>query len=420
MKIAQPKSSSKKPNIIIPLVEEDESYKLSKDNATSWELRTVPTNAASPTYKLMVRILEGNETPRQIVRWRKDVIKLCIGVNANTRESRQPIMEACMRPGPMNIFTATLRAHAELAYNEAMKTALAADTTAGNTDASDAVRANGIDHYRTDDHLDIGLQEVVANLLPRKVLPKVKRNLRRDMRKPLDMKVRTYFQALMRVNDEELPNLPPFGNRQFLTEDEILDILLFGTPRSWQQEMDRQGFDPVEKGLYETVEFMENIESVEDKPEFKEVKPKSSKTKTKGKDGESDSSSKKKAPYYCKHHGPNYTHDTADCRALKSKGTHSNKTWSRNKADEATSASKKELAALVAKIAKKEIKEGIKAGVKKQLAAVSKKRKSDSEDSESEECCLVQMLGKPLDGFNYKQMETLSIQDKEISDEISV
>ena len=82
--------------------------------------------------------------------------------------------------------------------------------------------------------------------MPRKVLAKVKRNLRRDMRKPMDMKVRPYFQALMRINTEELPSLPPFGNDQFLTEDEVLDILLFGTPRSWQQEMDRQGFDPVE------------------------------------------------------------------------------------------------------------------------------------------------------------------------------
>ena len=419
MKIAPTKSSPKKPPILIPLVEEDDSYKLSKDNATSWELRTVPTNNASPTYKVMVRILEGNETPRQICRWHKDVRKLCVGVNAADLDQRRPIMEACMRPGPLNIFNATLQAHAELAYEAALTAALQTDVTAGDTVASDAVRANGVDHYRHNDHLDIALQEVVTSLMPRKVLAKVKRNLRRDMRKPMDMKVRPYFQALMRINTEELPSLPPFGNDQFLTEDEVLDILLFGTPQSWQQEMDHQGFDPVESGLYNTVAFMENIESVEDKPEFKEVKSKPTKTK-KGKDGESDGSSKKKAPYYCKHHGPNYTHDTADCRVLKSKGTHSNKTWNRSKAEEAASASKKELAALVAKTVKKELKDGIKAGVKKQLAAVSKKRKSDEEESDGEECCLVQMLGKPLDGFDYSQMEHLSIRDKGVSDEVSV
>ena len=127
----------------------------------------------------------------------------------------------------------------------------------------------------------------------------------------------------MHINEEELPNLPPFRNRQFLSEDDILNILLFGTPQSWQNKMDCQGFDPVEKGLLATVTFMENLESVKDKPKFKEAKSKSKPNKSKkGKDsgGESDSS-KKKAPHCCKHHGPNCTHDMADCHILKKEST---------------------------------------------------------------------------------------------------
>jgi len=38
-----------------------------------------------------------------------------------------------------------------------------------------------------------------------------------------------------------------FNATQCLSDDEIVDILLFGTPKSWQQEMDRQGFDPLMK-----------------------------------------------------------------------------------------------------------------------------------------------------------------------------
>ena len=412
MKIA-PSSTSKtsnKPNIIFPLVEDDEEYKLSKNNSTSWELKTVPNDANSPTYKVMVRILEGNETPRQICRWHKDVLRVCVGVNATTLETREPIMKACMRPGPINTFHATTRAYAEAAYEAALEAAAQTDATNGNTDAADAVRAQGLDHYRNNGHLDIALREVVTSLLPRKVLAKTKRNLRRDMRKPVDMTVRKYYQAVSRINDEELPHLPPFGHGQFLGADEILDILLFGTPRSWQTEMDRQGFDPIEKGLLATVDFMENLESTEEKP-FQEAKSKNKKKSSDKNSGESKNSSKKTAPYFCKVHGPNYTHDTTDCRAAKkndsSKGKYPNKTWSR-KADEVTSASKKELAALVAKTIKKEVK----AGVKKQLASVSKKRKSDSADSD-EECALVQMLGKGLDGFNYQQMESLTISDKD-------
>ena len=64
MKIA-PSSTSKtnSKTIIFPLIEDDEEYKLSKTNSTSWELKTVPGDANSPTYKVLVRILEGNETP---------------------------------------------------------------------------------------------------------------------------------------------------------------------------------------------------------------------------------------------------------------------------------------------------------------------------------------------------------------------
>ena len=229
------------------------------------------------------------------------------------------------------------------------------------------------------------------------------------MRKPVDMSVRKYYQVISRINNEELPHLPPFGNGQFLNSDEVLDILLFGTPRSWQTKMDRQGFDPIEKGLLATVDFMENLESTEEKT-FQEVKPKNKKKGSDKGSGETKNSSKKTAPYFCKVHGPNYTHDTVDCRAAKksdsSKGKCPNKTWSR-KADEVTSASKKELAALVATTIKKEVK----AGVKKQLASVSKKRKSDNADSD-EECALVQMLEKNLDGFNYQQMESLTLNDK--------
>ena len=47
----------------------------------------------------------------------------------------------------------------------------------GNTNASDAVRANDIMHYVQDAHLDTALGLVVTNLLPRKILARVKQNM---------------------------------------------------------------------------------------------------------------------------------------------------------------------------------------------------------------------------------------------------
>jgi hypothetical protein len=78
------------------------------------------------------------------------------------------------------------------------------------------------------------------------------------------MKVRTYYQHLVRVNQDELPALPPFGRSQHLLDDEIIDILCYGTPKSWSREMDRQGFDPLTLTPTQVVDFLERIEQSED------------------------------------------------------------------------------------------------------------------------------------------------------------
>ena len=409
MKVVVPNENQgfqKKPNHILPLQEDvDETYGLDKTNSVSFELSTRPGTAGAATYKLQCRILSGDETPRQMIRWSHDVAKVCVGLNVNQLATRRPIMEACMRAGPMAVFRGAIAALARVAYNNALTTALAADQAAGNTTASDAVRANGEAFYLVNDMLDRGMQMVLANYLPRKVLARVKRSMRREMRKPATMKVRSYYQNLIRMNDEELPMLPPFQFANKLSQEELLDIVLFGTPKSWQLEMERQSFDPLEKGLHDTVDFMEGIEATEPQPEVAKAK-----SKTSGNDHNNKkkkkTSSEGKPPHYCEHHGANWTHDTKDCRLLNSKKSggnkFGNKTWNR-KATEASEQSKKELAVLIGKTVHK--------AIKKQLASVDKKRKSD----EDGECFLVEALSKDLDGFNYEAMEDLTIDDDEVS-----
>ena len=403
MKITVPKEngSQKRSSLILPLKEDvEETYTLDKTNSVSWELSTIPGTAGAATYKFQCRILTGDEQPRQMMRWRQDVRKVCIGLHVTTLATRRPIMEACMRTGPMAVFKGAIDAQARVAFIQALTAAEAVDIAAGNTVASDAVKNNGADHYILDEHLDVALNLVLSNYLPRKVLARVKRSMRRDMRKPADMKVRHYYQNLIRMNDEELPNLPPFQPNNKLSQDELLDILLFGTPRSWQKEMDRQQFDPIEKGLHDTVDFMEGLESTETNEETSKPKTKSLSNKKTKKGNDST-----KAPYYCEQHGANWTHNTKDCRFLKEKktGGFKNKTWNR-KASEASDQSKKDLAAILSKAVNK--------AVKKQLASVDKKRKSDDEEGE---CYLVDTLTQELEGFNYETMEGLTIEDDEVS-----
>ena len=88
----------------------------------------------------------------------------------------------------------------------------------------------------------------MTSSLPRQVLAEVKRALCQDMREPSDVKVRPHYQHLTRVNNKEITGLPPaFDATQKLSDEEMIDIILFGAPRTWQNEMDHQGFDPMEK-----------------------------------------------------------------------------------------------------------------------------------------------------------------------------
>ena len=423
MKIVPTKDiGPKKAPPILPLEDSEEEYLLDKTNSVTFELYTIPGTTTSTKYKYPVRILTGFETPRQLIRWRNDLAIVVKGLNLTLPAEIYAVHIACMRTGPLAVYQESVEGYKEEAYDEAMKQAKADDAAASSSTATvtteqDKVRNKGKDGFLEVIHLQhaVGVV-VVADALPRKALEKAKRALRRDMRKPVDMKVRKYYQSLIRINNEELPNLPPFERDQKLSQDEIIDILLHGTPRSWQNEMDRQGFDPMDKHPNEVVDFMENIESVEERP-FEKPKAKSSKDSKKSDKGSSPN--KKKSKYYCSHHGPNNTHDSKDCLVLKNGGGKTssnnnkskNKTWTK-KAAEANSASKKELAALIDKQVKK--------GVKKQLAAASKKRGSDDSDSDSDkECFLLETLQKGIDGFNYEEMEKLSIND-DISDEVSV
>ena len=56
----------------------------------------------------------------------------------------------------------------------------------------------------------------------------------------------------------------------------------------------------------------------------------------------------------------------------------------------------------------------VKKGVKKQLAAADKKQKSDDDSDSDEDCAPLQGLTGALHGFNYEQMENLSIDDDEV------
>ena len=106
------------------------------------------------------------------------------------------------------------------------------------------------------------INALLTTLMPNKIVRRIKRYLRREARKPLGMKVKSYLLHINCINFEEIPQLPPnLNDAQSLSANEISDIR---TPKSWQREMDRQGFDPMASATQQIVQFMERIEMSED------------------------------------------------------------------------------------------------------------------------------------------------------------
>ena len=419
MKIIPRKETPTKAPPILPL--ELEEIDKNKRKFVSHQLRTSPAEANSPTYKLSTLVLDGSETVREIIMHTISINKVLTGLNVTTIADKITVTKTLLGGNALTQFNQAV----ERVVTARMQVRVMA---APDDAAAQAIHDAGWDH--ADNYEDAQftryVQGMVEKLIPSRALAKVKRHLRRNCRKPHDMPVRSYFQNLQRINDEEIPRLPPFTARNKFREDEFIDIILYGTPKSWAMEMERQGFDPMDKTAEEVVTFMEQLESAEEHDKSsKTVDKKSSSSNKKQKGSNKSDGSSTKDLKYCELHGKNTTHTTAECRTLKNKGKDdkkvrfSNKTW-KKKADDGASTSKSEIAMLIKK------------AVRQELKSADKKRKASDDDSSDGENFNMEALSKGnLDGFNYGSLEQMSIssdsdkdsknkEEGEVSDEVSV
>lgn len=364
MKIAKSASDQtvmKAKQPLLPLVPEKEVEKLDKSNSVTFELRTNPTDGNSPKYKFTCRVLDGSESVRMILQWVKDNTKVLAGLNVTAIGTKVTMTETMLKGTPLALYNDKIAELAKPRFDQAVE-------DAANNNARATVRRNGWEHYReTEDH-GKAIQFVVASLVPKKALQKIKRSMRRDMRKPADMKVRTYFQHLIRINIDELPFLPPFNEDQQIAPDELTDIILYGCPKSWIREMDRQGIDPLEKTTAEVVDFLEQIEMSED---FEPATSKNTKQKGQGSGKSKSNNGDGNGQKTCIIHGKG-SHSTDECRTVlaklgKGSSDNGNKTWSR-KAQEAKAKAKNDLKAYVQK------------AIREEVNSIAKKRKTSAND----------------------------------------
>ena len=280
------------------------------------------------------------------------------------------------------------------------------------------------------------LRTTVTDFMPSKVKEKVKRWVRNYCKKPNDMKIRKWAMLVQNLNNSDIRWLPPYnrtadGNCGEFPDDELKEIILNGVPKRWHGEIERQGFDMWNASLHEVIDFFEQIESAEalaSKMEQPIPKKKGDPKKKQRTASDSDKNTSQE-DLVCPIHGKG--HSEQQCRTIKKmkkegtwKGAEAfkkNKTWSRSTA-EAKENTKKELAAYIQKTITKSLR--------KELNALSKKRKSKKQDSDDESLNAVEeLIGSDsetalnLTEFNYSEFENLKISsddEDEDSDTVSV
>jgi len=267
---------SGKPKPVLPLVDDEGDIPTSKENIRTFDLYSDPTDNTSAKYKSAIRVLQGTESLRTTIKWRKDAERIIAGMAIANAINKVQILKELLRGTALTAFETRIDSHAQLVREAAAVAAERASAAANETAAQQAaagrgVRVTGLSTHYNDASILQGYDAVVSNVAPSKVLTKIKRDLRRYTRKPLLMKVREFFVRLLHINNEEInneeiPYLPMQGGRapRPLQDDEIVDIIINAVPKSWMREMDRQGNDPDVMTIGAFVKALENIETAEE------------------------------------------------------------------------------------------------------------------------------------------------------------
>ena len=385
----------------LPLIPETDPNVDTKDSTKfgTFKLLTDPTDNDSTKYSFTMRYTDGTQGLRATIKWVMDVDKVITGLGVADAAAKIPLIQQLCSGVAQTAFDAAREQSRDARHEVLMEAAVnALPVVNGETAAQKAVRVqnarNGVPAPAFGDaDIQAGMQAIISQVAPYKVLEKQRRFMRRKMRKPADMMTRQYVTYFNRINLEELPCLPPFGDNQSLPNDEVKDIIVYGLPRSWLKEMDKHDFDPYNDTLKNLLGFCERMEASEDHDASGNTKPSGGKSSKKAR---TQSGANHSGDKWCEYHETN-THNTSECETLKklkaSRGNTSrentaraltnnrspNKTWKRNAGD-GKKFTRKELSA----IATKAIKEAMKKK-KAELNVASKRKIKDDKQSLSSE-----------------------------------
>lgn len=327
MKLAVPQANGGRRKIAPPVpLERPEHKDLERGEYQTYKLRNTPEDADSPTYELSIPYFTTG-TCEEWLRFRKNLSKVLTGQNVTTGPPSYAVARRLLDGDALTVFN-----------NEA--------TSQGN---------ESIPHFTA------CLDAVARTVFPQRAVQLQKRFMRRFLRKPSTLKTREYTARLMEMN-LFIPQFPPAtvggATPTALPDDEIIDLLEFGVPNSWQRTMVLQDFDPVNHTVQEFVAFCERMERIEiaEGTSNPTQQPKADK-KPSPKKGKSDREKRKRSsskddegsPGDCRLHGENCGHSTHDCRTLVHQAKRMKQTYdAQHSSQKKTYRQKQEMHAMVA------------------------------------------------------------------------
>lgn len=300
MKIKLPQNKQGKTTFFappIPFVRE-EIKQASKVNAITLKLKVTPTNNDSSTYELTVPFFSDG-TGQAALDVRANLLKIFTGQNITTGPDQCRIVRAILKGDALN------------AFNQKM-TDLGSETT---------------------NNCATALKEVVTNALPKKALLKQKRAMRKHFRFQAGMTIKGYVARFIELNDLLAQFPDNFSDEQKINNEELLDIMMSGLPKVYQDKLTMEGFDPygdnVDIATFRTI--CERVEETQGN-NWQQHAPQPAK---KPKHQQEHNNKRKK---YCENHG-HCAHSTTECRDLpqedkdknkeNKKARYQNKTWTR-------------------------------------------------------------------------------------------
>lgn len=284
-------SSSRKVNLPPIPFERAEVGELKKGTYVSMKLRNNPGNADSPGYDIHVKYFKEGSC-EEFLTFETDLLRVFAGQAATT--------------GPLRFATARrlLEGAALTTFNLALP--------AGATETLTT--------------FDACLEAVRASVFPYQAASNQRRYLRRVLRKKADVTIKQFVDRVLELNNY-LARFPPsvVGGPapDILSDEDVMELLEFGVPNSWRNQMTMQGFIPKVHTVQEFIEVCQRYEQVESRDGIPNTAP--NRNQSNGKNAKKRSPNGKEKHFgnkqekedgmrMCPIH--NYSHPVQDCKVL--------------------------------------------------------------------------------------------------------